>query len=91
MKGRIEVPPESDPDGENARWRAALAGLKAIRDDPAETPARRDRAAIAIMSAYGRGGAHALQIEAPPSGGAHNHTGGAFLATLAVEQGWDHS
>lgn len=80
-------PPEADPTGENARWVATLAALKAIRDDPTETPRRRDKAAIAIMGAYRA--ASRTSIEAPPSGGAANHTGGAFLATLAVEQGWD--
>lgn len=36
---------------ENERWQATLAALRAIANDPAETPARRTKAQRALMSA----------------------------------------
>jgi len=67
------------------RRRQAVLALEAVAADPRETPARRARAREALASDYDSSGSAYLL----PAGQHHTSGGGAFLATQAVEQGWE--
>jgi len=85
-----EIPAEADPTGENARWNATLDALRAIADNPDETPTRRYKARKAWESAVMPAkGVRAVLASDPPSGTHHTRSGGNFMQTQAVEEGWD--
>ncbi|MHB1063549.1 MAG: hypothetical protein ACYC1Z_03485 [Georgenia sp.] len=71
--------------GDYARYEKAVAALERIAADPAETPARRERARKALIddraerTAWARGGGSRPR---------HNTSGDAYARTLGAEEGW---
>jgi len=82
-----EIPAEADPTGENARWNALLDALRAIADDPTETPARRAKARGAWEKAVSGSGPAAAILVTPPVSARHTRGGGQFLRTRSEEEG----
>jgi hypothetical protein len=83
------------PRPEPTPYERALAGLRAIADDPTETPARRRRAREALAADerdslaaaapgwdWTVGTPHPLGLSRPRT------PGGAFMHTLGMEEGW---